>query len=316
MNNFLQEQEAAEKEKERLRRIALADQEAKINLLRGRARINKPAPETEVSSSFVSPDLPSTSSAPAEHVNFFSDLEAGKYVSTKVNADHVKEKKEDQEKYEKQVGYLTYLGQDTNEATGKRDWYDIVPNRVDKLDESGKKIEVHLKSKMLYDPMSVIERYVGKSFKNPSSVPSTEETSVKTVKKYEPIIDKRFKEKKRKSSESSPKKRKSKKKKHKKEKKKSKLRSPSPSSSSLSSEDEEKRILQKQKLEKLRSERLQREKLERAKAEKLLAKLRGDPDPDEMKKAEEAKKAAQQPKPVKQKYNSQFNPDIARQNYD
>jgi hypothetical protein len=304
-----------------LRRIGLADQEAKISLLRDRAKVKRPAAETEVSSTSTN-EPPLASTAPAEHVNFFNDLEAGKYVSTKVNADHVKEKKEEQEKYEKQVGYLTYLGQDTNEATGKRDWYDVAPNRAEKFDESGKKIEVNLKSKMLYDPMKVIERYVGRSIKSLPSIPKTEDT--KTVKKYEPIIDSTFKEhRKRKrslspsnSERSSKKKRKSKKKKHKKEKKKSKHRSQSPSSSSLSSDDEEKRILQKQKLEKLRAERLLREKVERAKADKLLAKLRGDPDPEEIKKAEETKKAEQQPRPVKQKYNSQFNPAIARQNYD
>jgi hypothetical protein len=59
---------------------------------------------------------------------------------------------------------------------------------------------------------------------------------------------------------------------------------------------------------------LQREKIEKAKADKLLAKLRGEPDPDE--KQKEVKEASQQQRPVKQKYNSQFNPEIARQNYD
>lgn len=318
----MKEAEAAEKEKERLRRIALADQEAKINLLRDRAKVHKPAVETEVSSS-SNVDSPAIST-PAGHVNFFADLEEGKYVSTKVNAEHVKEKKDEQEKYEKQVGFLTYLGQDTNEATGKRDWYDVAPNRTEKLDETGKKIEVNLKGKLLHDPMKVIEKYVGKSIKSLPSIPKTEETSLRAVKNYEPIINSTFKERRKRRRSSSPsnsersskKKRKSKKKKHKKDKKKSKHRSQSPSSSSLSSDDEEKRILQKQKLDKLRAERLQREKVERAKAEKLLSKLRGDPDPDEQKKVEAAKRAAQQPQQVKQKYNSQFNPEIARQNYD
>lgn len=304
--------------------MALADQEAKINLLRVRAKGSKP--ETEVTT--PEPELPTTSNSnqvPDTHVNFFSDLEAGKYVSSKVNEEHVKEKKEEQEKYEKQIGYLTYLGRDTNEATGKRDWYDVAPNRADKLDDSGKPIEVNLKSKLLHDPLAVIERYVGKSIKSLPSV-KKEETTVKPpekpIKKYESIIGNSLKDhkKRRRSSSSSSahekshKKRKKSKKKHKKSSKKSKHRSHSPSSSSLSSDDEEKRILQKQKLEKLRAERLQREKAERAKAEKLLAKLRGDPDPDEVKKTEAAKQ--QQSRPVKQKYNSQFNPEIARQNYD
>lgn len=274
-----------------------------------------------------------SSSGPAEHVNFFNDLEAGKYVSTKVNAEHVKEKKDEQEKYEKQVcsairiinfdhvlfqlpfllfllqiGYLTYLGQDTNESTGKRDWYDVAPNRTETFDETGKKVEVNLKSKLLHDPLKVIEKYVGRSLK---SVPSSSRTDVKPIGKYESIIESTFKDHKRKSlssKKSSKRLKKSKKKKHKKEKKKS------PTPSSESSDDEQERVLQKQKLEKLRAERLQREKIERAKAESLLAKLRGDPDPDEKRK--ETKEASQQPRPIKQKYNSQFNPDIARQNFD
>lgn len=309
-----------------MRRVGLADQEAKINLLRERVKHKRPATETGLETSQL-PDeeslLPTTTSAPAEHVNFFNELESGKYVSTKVNADHVKEKKDEQEKYEKQIGYLTYLGQDTNEATGKRDWYDVAPKRSETLDESGKKVEVNLKSKILLDPLNVIERYLGKSLKSVPSVSKPEE--VIPLKKYEPIFPSSFKNHKRRrslspeSSETSSKRhKKSKKKKHKKEKKSKKSRTKSPQLSSQlssdSSDDEEKRVLQKQKLERLRAERLQREKVERAKADSLLAKLRGDPDPAEKQKP--PKESSQQPRPVKQKYNSQFNPEIARQNYD
>lgn len=265
--------------------------------------------------------LPSTAHPPDQHVNFFSDLEAGKYVSKKVNEEHVKEKKDEQEKYEKQIGYLTYLGQDTNETTGKRDWYDVAPKRTDQVNEDGVRIEVNLKQKLLHDPMTMIERYVGRSIK---SLPSSSKNPAAAVlKPYEPIIDKSFKGyKKRKRSrskspsESSPKKHKSsKKKKSKKEKKSKRSRPQTPSSES--SDDEEKRILQKQKLEKLRVERLAREKVERARAEKLLAKLRGDPDPEEKAETEKAaRQQSQQPRPAKQKYNSQFNPEIARQNFD
>lgn len=296
-----------------MRRVSLADQEAKINLLRERAKVKRPTDYVEPA--VVTSELPA-SSAPNEHVNFFNDLEAGKYVSTKVNEEHVKEKKDEQEKYEKQIGYLTYLGQDTNEATGKRDWYDVAPNRSEAFDESGKKVEVNLKTKLLHDPMRVIERYVGRSLKSASSTLKAEPpVEQKHIKKYEPIIDSTFKahrKRKRSESQTTSEGASKKLKKSKKSKKKHKRRSKKHQSSS---DDEEKRILQKQKLEKLRAERIQREKVERAKAEKVLAKLRGDPDPD-LKPAIVTKEASQQPRPVKQKYNSQFNPEIARQNFD
>lgn len=210
------------------------------------------------------------------------------------------------------------MGQDTNEATGKRDWYDKAPDRKEMFDEAGNVVEVNIKSKMLHDPMKVIERYVGKSFR---IIPSTAKDSPTPVKKYEPIVINSAKSRKRNRSSSdsemtSKRFKKTKKKKHKKDKKhkKSKHRSQSPEAEST--DDEAQRLLQKKKLEKLRLERLQREKVERARADKLLASLRGDPDPELKKKEDSKKETSQQPRPVKQKYNSQFNPEIARQNHD
>lgn len=59
-------------------------------------------------------------------------------------------------------------------------------------------------------------------------------------------------------------------------------------------------------LDKMRAQRLKREEEERKRTDALLAKLRGEPDP---------KIAKSDPVPaVTQRYHSQFNPHLARQN--
>uniref|UniRef100_A0A182V7P1 Cir_N domain-containing protein n=1 Tax=Anopheles merus TaxID=30066 RepID=A0A182V7P1_ANOME len=228
------EAKAAEEEKERLRRVALADQEARINLLRQKARSGSDKPiesETEVRVTAK------------EHVNFFSELEEGKHDGVnRSNAEHEKEKKEEQEKYEKQIGYLTYLGQDTNEALGKRDWYDTAPKRAESLDEHGKPIEVGLKTKNYHDPLNVIRR----------------------------------------------------------------------SDEDESTEDEEVVKAKKAQLEQMRKQRIARERKEKERTEKMLAKLRGEPDPP----SKTPKEVMPQHSVPRQKYNSQFNPELAKQNYE
>lgn len=221
-----------------------------------------------------------------EHVNFFADLEDGKIDYNRPNVEHEKEKKEEKEKYEKQIGYLTYLGQDTNEATGKKNWYDELPNR---LIDAEKNVEVETKKKILIDPMVDIKRYLTVMRSKPVKVQPTVKTEA-IKRKYDSDNSHSDQE-----SHSTHKKHK-KDKKHKKHKRKQHKESFKEEIKSQSSID----------IEKLRAERLLREQSEKLRAEALMAKVTGDPVPVV---APATPKLA-----IRQKYNSQFFPEIARQN--
>lgn len=218
-----------------------------------------------------------------EHVNFFAELEDGKIDYSRPNAEHEKEKKEEKEKYEKQIGYLTYLGQDTNEATGKKNWYEELPKR---LMDTEKDVEIEVKKKILDDPMGDIKKYL----KIMHSKSAEDHLKVKTESVKRKRHDSNDSHSDRESHSTH------KRHKDKKHKKKHKHSEKEEARSSQSSTD----------IEKLRAERLLREQSEKLRTEALLAKVRGEPVPVV---------APETPKPtIKQKYNSQFFPEIARQN--
>lgn len=201
------------------------------------------------------------------HVNFFQDLEDGHIAHTGVNKEHEQEKKDEKEAYEKKIGYLTYLGQDTDEITGNVQWYNKKPKRLE-LSTTDKEIETKVKT--FNDPLLIIKKYVENDEKNSKN-------SKELVKKIDNNPIKKHKKKKKKKEKE-------------KEKSKEKVK-------------EEKKLL----LEQLREKRLKREREERFRASQLLAKINGV-EPIEVPKS--------QPKPIiVQKYNSQFNPYLAKQNY-
>lgn len=250
---------------------------------------------------FIPLDSTSNTSDATGHINFFQEVEEGTAEDKKSNKEHDKEKKEEQEKYEKQIGYLTYLGQDTNEALGKKNWYDVMPDRSSKSEG-----EVGLKTKLLHDPLTMIKKYTDEM--KPKQEPLTQ----KMGKHVFPITSsengctpKRRSEsvKRRRSSDSNERKHKRKKHiKHKSSKKKD------TKSSDDTSEDEAVKQEKKRKLEYLRMQRLAREREEHKRTEMLLAKINGV-------KSTVTEKTNRKPA-LKQKYNSQFNPEIAKQNYD
>ncbi len=123
------EAKAAEEAKETERRIKLADQEARMNLLRNMASDRMSAEqraEFEQLSKSSNSKPAVEGSSQGGHVNFFEDLEAGD-TTAKGNKEHEAEKKKEQEEYEKKIGLLTYLGQDTNELTGNKAWWEKIP---------------------------------------------------------------------------------------------------------------------------------------------------------------------------------------------
>lgn len=219
-----------------------------------------------------------------EHVNFFAELEDGKIDYNRPNMEHEREKKEEKEKYEKQIGYLTYLGQDTNEATGKKNWYEELPKR---LTDTEKDVELEIKKKALNDPMIDIKKYL--KIMHSKSTEDHIKVKPETVKRKYHDSDGSHSDHESCSTSVTHKKH------NKKHKKKHKH-----------SEKKEVRSQTSMDIEKLRAERLLREQSEKLRTEALLAKVKGEPIPVV---------APETPKPtIKQKYNSQFFPEIARQN--
>ncbi|CAG9818196.1 unnamed protein product [Phaedon cochleariae] len=274
------EAKAAEEEQSRQERIKLAEREARRAFL-----LNK----NKDSSHKNPPDEDkNTLQAQAGHINFFQELEQGIADSKKRNHEHDKEQKEEREKYEKQIGYLTYLGQDTNEALGKKSWYDIAPNRNEI------KGETDLKCKLREDPLQTIKKHTG--YKKKQVEPKfVDRTSTKPTFNQSLINKSEYREN---SSCKMPEKSVLNKHKHK--------TSCSSDNSEGGSPKKQKTDTIHQNLQILRMKRLEREKEERKKANLLLSKL---------KKTQSVEEESPKPETFQAKYNSQFNPHIARQNY-
>ena len=108
------EAKAAEEEKELQRRIKLAEQEARMTVLRNLAtdRMTEDQKQelqkiTAAETIAIHQSQDAVGSAHG-HVNFFAELEAGEASgSTAGNKEHEAEKKKEQEEYEKKMGILT-----------------------------------------------------------------------------------------------------------------------------------------------------------------------------------------------------------------
>lgn len=270
------EEKVAAEEEEKAKRIHLAEGEARNAALRKKSLLR-------------SGQILPVSEESQQHINLFEDLERGRIVSKATNAEYEKERKEEREKYEKQIGYLTYLGQDTVEATGCVSWYNKLPDRSSSGSDSKEK-------KLPGDPLSDIRRYLGLGEIRINGRKGRHEEKEENKKCRE--------------SEHNEVRRANKKSKHKtckdKREKRARRRDPSTSSGSDTSAEHADSQSSETNLEKMRAQRLKREEEERKRSDALLAKLRGESDP---------KTTKSDPLPaINQCYHSQFNPHLARQN--
>lgn len=319
------EAKAAEEAKEVDRRIRLAEQEARTSLLRDRAKARMiqsgeelfvTGGDTQGGGEEGDKQLAVSSGPPPAqgHVNLFAALEAGEAADGKGNKEAEAEKKKEQEEYEKKVGYLTYLGQDTEELTGEQVWWKKLPtNRGEEARAEETKAAVAVKQKDFLDPLGDLKKYLkcdGVRLTLQKYEKKREETETKAVN-FESMKKRKRKRKRSSSSDSSSRSRSRDRRKHKKKhksdskkkhKKERKRRKQKSSSESSDSEDEQKKNA-KVNLEKLRHERLERERVERDKANRLVF---GEPEKE---KSKEEQMRSKEPK-----YSSQFNPEIARQN--
>ncbi|XP_033107746.1 leukocyte receptor cluster member 1 homolog [Anneissia japonica] len=338
------EAKAAEEEKQKQARIALAEQEARTARLRQKARKNYNEAVKQQGQQGDDLALVAIDDQPKGHINFFKDIQEGKKIGG-VNADHEAEKQAEKINYEKKIGLLTYLGQSSAEAQTVKPWYQESKRKLAKANDklTTETSSVDVKRKKLLDPMEEMNQYLSKKSVSQSGLkmapdrlkPSVVQPSSNTASKVEQpsrtnddAINRRHhcrkednkrhkKHGKYKSVEDSDseknKKHKRHKSKHKKKLKKHhrKHRHQSHSSSSSNSEDSGNtpNTTSNTSIEKLRAERLKRETAERAKTERLLSGNTEETSTSPMSIPEKVES-------TRGRYNSQFHPELARKRHD
>uniref|UniRef100_A0A8C3WYG4 Leukocyte receptor cluster member 1 n=1 Tax=Catagonus wagneri TaxID=51154 RepID=A0A8C3WYG4_9CETA len=149
------EAQAREEEKERERRVLLAQQEARTEFLRKKARHQNSLPALEAA------EAGAPSSGP---VDLFRELlEEGKGL-TRGNKEYEEEKRQEKERQEKALGILTYLGQSAAEAQTQPPWYQLPPGRGTPSPGAGR--DEKIKNRL--DPLREMQKHLGKKRKHGS----------------------------------------------------------------------------------------------------------------------------------------------------
>jgi hypothetical protein len=275
------EAKAADEEKRSKERAALAEQEHRTKILRDRAADRNDRLFGVSSSSTAPVDgaqevVDGNQQLPQQHVNFFAELESEerKNLGT-ANKDYQLEKKTEKDAIESKLGIMKYLGEGSSEYTKTVPWYQQAAGTI----RPAPAVVSSGADKVINTSGLLQKRAL------PTGVlPPTIAGKRKRKKEHK---HRHHKSRRHRSSSSSS--------------------SSSDHQSTLSSSSPV--ILQpKSSIEQLRAERLQREREERSRADALIRKSRGEPELH-------PNGGQQQRAPViKQKYNSRFNPDIARQN--
>lgn len=145
------EENARKEAKEMERRAALAEQEARTALLRDRATKKLVRGGKSQHTTVLLAD------SKPKHLNFFADVEEG--LRRGSNSEYEAEKKAEQEKREKAVGLLTYLGQSVKDAQSEKPWYvKSHKHRMDPL--AGRESAKEKDRKQSLDPLNEMKKYL------------------------------------------------------------------------------------------------------------------------------------------------------------
>ncbi|XP_065065090.1 leukocyte receptor cluster member 1 homolog [Rhopilema esculentum] len=162
------EQLAKEEAEEAERRRDLSEKEARLEILR--KRLVQEKGDSSLEGSFEN----------STHLNLFREIEEGSKGAKVGNKEYEKEKKEQQESFEKKIGLLTYLGQSVTKDESP--WY-LKTETGKKRDNSLETLDrVEEKKKRKLDPMVEVEKYLKAKTKK-----KTEDKHKKHKRKYKEI---------------------------------------------------------------------------------------------------------------------------------